>query len=127
MPIIKIDGKDYDTDDLSEETKAQLGSLQFVQSELARLQAQAAALQTAQIAYGKALKETLETGKRQLKKKERKLRAWAKRLSLMSDLADFCNPARLSRTPFNKAVVYKIVALLKGSVLSHTLFNLLHC
>ena len=63
MPIIKIDGKDYDTDDLSEETKAQLGSLQFVQSELARLQAQAAALQTAQIAYGKALKETLETGK----------------------------------------------------------------
>ena len=44
MPTIKIDGKDYDTDDLSEETKAQLGSLQFVQAELGRLQAQAAAL-----------------------------------------------------------------------------------
>ena len=43
-------------------TKAQLGSLQYVDSELARLQAQAAALQTARIAYGRALKETLENG-----------------------------------------------------------------
>lgn len=62
MATITIDGKEYDTDKLSDETKAQLGSLQYVDSELARLQAQAAALQTARIAYGRALKETLENG-----------------------------------------------------------------
>jgi len=63
MATITIDGKEYDVDTLSDETKAQLGSLQYVDSELARLQAQAAALQTARIAYGRALKQTLEEGK----------------------------------------------------------------
>jgi prefoldin subunit 5 len=62
MATITIDGKEYDTDTLSDETKVQLGSLQYVDSELARLQAQAAALQTARMAYGRALKETLENG-----------------------------------------------------------------
>ena len=62
MTTITIDGKEYDTDTLSDETKAQLGSVQYVDSELARLQAQAAALQTARMAYGRALKETLENG-----------------------------------------------------------------
>jgi len=59
MPIIKIDDKDYDTETLSEESKAQLQSLQFVDQELARLQAQAAILQTARIAYAKALSDAL--------------------------------------------------------------------
>ena len=63
MATITIDGTEYDTETLSDESKAQLGSLQYVDSELARLQAQAAALQTARIAYGRALKETLEEGK----------------------------------------------------------------
>ena len=63
MATITIDGKEYDVDTLSDETKAQLGSLQYVDSELARLQAQAAALQTARMAYGRALKQTLEEGK----------------------------------------------------------------
>ena len=63
MATITIDGNEYDVDTLSDETKAQLGSLQYVDSELARLQAQAAALQTARIAYGRALKQTLEEGK----------------------------------------------------------------
>ena len=63
MAIITIDGKEHDVDSLSDESKAQLGSLRFVDSELARLQAQAAALQTARIAYGRALKQTLEEGK----------------------------------------------------------------
>ena len=44
MAKITIDGKEYDVDTLSDETKAQLGSLQYVDSELARLQAQAATL-----------------------------------------------------------------------------------
>ena len=62
MATITIDGTEYDVETLSDESKAQLGSLQYVDSELERLQAQAAALQTARIAYGRALKETLEEG-----------------------------------------------------------------
>lgn len=62
MATITIDGKEYDVDTLSDETKAQLGSLQYVDSELVRLQAQAAALQTARIAYGRELKKMLEEG-----------------------------------------------------------------
>ncbi len=59
MPIITIDNKQYDLDALSNEAKAQLASIQFVDSELARLRAKAAALQTARIAYAKALSEAL--------------------------------------------------------------------
>ena len=59
MPTITIDNKQYDYDTLSNEAKAQLASLQFVDSELARLQAKAAALQTARMAYAKALGEAL--------------------------------------------------------------------
>lgn len=61
MKTIKIDNQDYDLDTLSDEAKAQLQSLQFVDQELARLQAQAAILQTARMAYSKALQESLPT------------------------------------------------------------------
>jgi len=61
MATIKIDNIDYDIDTLSNEAKAQLVSLQFCDQELQRLQAQAAALQTARKAYAKALQETLPT------------------------------------------------------------------
>ncbi|MEI6146172.1 MAG: hypothetical protein D0531_07750 [Methylococcales bacterium] len=61
MAIIKIDDKDYDTESLSEEAIAQLTSIQFVDQELARLNAQAAVLQTARIAYAKALTDALGT------------------------------------------------------------------
>lgn len=59
MPSINIDNVDYDTANLSDEAKAQLLSLQFCDQELARLQAQAAAIQTARMAYAKALNEAL--------------------------------------------------------------------
>ena len=59
MPTIRIDNQDYDLDTLSQAAKDQLQSLQFVDSELARLQAQAAVLQTARMAYSKALQEAL--------------------------------------------------------------------
>ena len=59
MPNIKIDNKEYDIDTLSEECKAQLASIQFVDQELARLQAQTSVLQTAKIAYLQALKASL--------------------------------------------------------------------
>jgi len=61
MPSIKIDNVDYDTDKLSDEAKAQLISLQFCDQELQRLQAQAAAYQTARMAYAKALQAALPT------------------------------------------------------------------
>ena len=59
MPMITIDGQEYDFDKLSAEAKGQLQSLQFVETELARLSAQTAAMQTARIAYGRALKLAL--------------------------------------------------------------------
>ena len=70
MATITIDDKEYDVDSLSDESKAQLGSLQYVDSELARLQAHAAALQTARIAYGRALKQTLEDGEASAEEEE---------------------------------------------------------
>jgi hypothetical protein len=59
MPTIKIDDKEYAVDTLSDEAKNQLASIQFVDSELARLQAKAAAFQTARTAYSKALQAAL--------------------------------------------------------------------
>ncbi len=62
MPTIKIDEKDYEFDTLSEEAKGQLAMLQFVDGELQRLTAQTAVLQTARMAYSKALNEALAAG-----------------------------------------------------------------
>ena len=59
MPTITIDNRAYDLDTLSIEAKAQLQSLQFVDAELQRLQAQTAVLQTARMAYSKALQAAL--------------------------------------------------------------------
>jgi len=59
MATLNIDNKEYDLDTLSDECKAQLASIQFVEQELARLHAQAAALQTAKNAYVQALKAAL--------------------------------------------------------------------
>jgi hypothetical protein len=61
MTNLKIDNVDYDTDKLSDEAKAQLVSLQFCDQELARLQSQTAAIQTARMAYAKALQAALPT------------------------------------------------------------------
>jgi hypothetical protein len=59
MATLKIDNKKYELDTLSDECKAQLASIQFVEQELVRLQAQAAALQTAKAAYLQGLKSSL--------------------------------------------------------------------
>jgi len=59
MPTIKIDEKEYELDSLSNQAKEQLASVQFVDAELQRIQAQAAVLQTARAAYVSALKESL--------------------------------------------------------------------
>ena len=59
MPQITIDNQAYDLDTLSDEAKAQLASLQFVDAELQRMNAQTAVLQTARMAYAKALNDAL--------------------------------------------------------------------
>jgi hypothetical protein len=55
MPTIKINNKDYDTDSLSAEAKAQLEMLLATEGEIRRLQAQLAIVQTAKNAYAQAL------------------------------------------------------------------------
>lgn len=59
MTTITIDNKQYELESLSDDAKSQLASIQFVDSELSRLQAKAAALQTACMAYSKDLQEAL--------------------------------------------------------------------
>lgn len=59
MSIIKIEDKEYEYNTLPEEAKAQLQMLQFVDSELVRLQGRTAVFQTARISYAKALGEAL--------------------------------------------------------------------
>ena len=52
---ITVDNIDYDLDTLSDDARARLTSLQFVDSEIQRLNNLIATLQTARIAYSKAL------------------------------------------------------------------------
>ena len=59
MATITIDGTEYDTDKLSEAAKAQVVSLQFVQKEIQRLEAQIAVYKTAEAGYAKALQNEL--------------------------------------------------------------------
>lgn len=59
MPTLKIDNLEYDLDTLSDDAKAHLASIQFVDQELAKLQMQVAAMQTARSAYLSALKAAL--------------------------------------------------------------------
>ena len=63
MAKITIDEKEYETDDMSDEAKNQLGSLQFVDNEIVREQMKTAALQTARNAYAQSLQAALEEEK----------------------------------------------------------------
>jgi len=60
MAEIKIDGKSYDTEKLSQEARNQVNNLQFVDQEIARTRAHLAVLQTARQTYAQGLKEQLE-------------------------------------------------------------------
>ena len=57
---ISIDGVDYAIDSLSENTKAQLISLQAVDRRIATAQEELAILQTARIAYSNVVKHELQ-------------------------------------------------------------------
>ena len=60
MTKISINNKEYDFEQLSKEAQAQVTSLQFVEAELQRLQAQEAVLRTARNAYSRTLQEELQ-------------------------------------------------------------------
>ena len=59
MATLNIDGKEYDTEQLSEAAREQLASIQLVDQKLAQLQQEAAILQTAHNAYAQALQAEL--------------------------------------------------------------------
>ena len=51
MPKITVDDIEYNTEDLTDNGKAQLASLQFLETQLSKLQAEIAVYQTAKNAY----------------------------------------------------------------------------
>ena len=61
MATVNIDGKDYEFENLSDKAKSTLISLQFVQSELTKINAQIAAYKTAENAYKVSLKKEIDT------------------------------------------------------------------
>lgn len=60
MPKITVDGVEYNTEDLSDNGKAQLASLQFLEVQMSKLQNEIAVFQTAKSAYVAALKNELQ-------------------------------------------------------------------
>ena len=59
MAKITIDGKEYETDALSDEAKANIQNVQFCEQKMAELKRELAIVQTARNAYAAALKGAL--------------------------------------------------------------------
>jgi hypothetical protein len=60
MPKVTVDGIKYNSEDLSENGKAQLASLQFLEQQMAKLKKEISVYQTARATYAQALKAELE-------------------------------------------------------------------
>lgn len=60
MPKITVDDIEYNTEDLSDNGKAQLASLQFLEVQMKKLNSEIAVYQTARNAYVMALKLELD-------------------------------------------------------------------
>jgi hypothetical protein len=60
MPKITVDDIEYNTEDLSENGKAQLASLQFLEVQMSKIKSEIAVYQTARISYSAALQTQLE-------------------------------------------------------------------
>lgn len=60
MPKITIDGIDYHTEDLTDNGKAQVASLQFLEQQMIKLKSEIAVYQTARNAYAQLLKAELD-------------------------------------------------------------------
>lgn len=59
MPVITIDGTEYDTDKLSDKAKPLLGSVQACDIKIQQLQTELAMIQTARTAYARELQGEL--------------------------------------------------------------------
>ena len=59
MPKITVDDIDYNTEDLTDNGKAQLASLQFLEAQMGKLKAEIAVYTTARNVYSQALKASL--------------------------------------------------------------------
>ena len=60
MPKITVEGIEYNTEDLTENGKAQLASLQFLEVQMNKLKNEIAVYQTARATYVATLKSELE-------------------------------------------------------------------
>ena len=60
MPKFTLDEIEYNSEDLSDNGKAQLASLQFLEVQMQKLQSEIAVYQTAKNSYIAALKEELK-------------------------------------------------------------------
>lgn len=60
MPKITVDGVEYNTEDLTDNGKAQLASLQFLEVQMNKLKNEIAIYQTARNTYVQLLKAELE-------------------------------------------------------------------
>ena len=60
MPKINVDGVEYNTEDLTENGKAQLASLQFLEAQMGKIKSELAVYQTARNSYVAVLKSELE-------------------------------------------------------------------
>jgi prefoldin subunit 5 len=60
MSKINIDGKDYVLDELSEEVKGYLASIQFIDQKMEELKKQMTVYQTARNTYGQDLKVAIK-------------------------------------------------------------------
>ena len=59
MPVITIDGKEYDFDSLSDDAKKSVNTLRFIDAEIMRLQNLIAVQQTARTVYVNILQKEL--------------------------------------------------------------------
>ena len=60
MPNIKINGLHYNTEDLSEQGKAQLASLQFLEVQMQKIKQELAVYQTANAVYRSSLEAEIQ-------------------------------------------------------------------
>ena len=61
MPKITVEGMEYNTEDLSDNAKAQIASLQFLEAQMAKIKSEIAVYENAKSAYIQALKGELES------------------------------------------------------------------
>jgi len=59
MPKITVEGIEYNSEDLSDNGKAQFASLQFLEAQMKKIKSEIAVYQTARNSYAAALKSEL--------------------------------------------------------------------